>query len=96
MAYVAVSGGREAVERSIALLEKRRTEGSADLELEALEKRMGLLIDRIMGEAGFYAPGYAALALKQAEGSPEEAVFLLRAYRSTLSRSYRSLPLDGA
>jgi alpha-D-ribose 1-methylphosphonate 5-triphosphate synthase subunit PhnI len=96
MAYVAVSGGREAVERSIALLEKRRTEGSADLELEALEKRMGLLIDRIMGEAGFYAPRYAALALKQSEGSPEEAVFLLRAYRSTLSRSYRSLPLDGA
>jgi alpha-D-ribose 1-methylphosphonate 5-triphosphate synthase subunit PhnI len=96
MAYVAVSGGREAVERSIALLEKRRTEGSADLELEALEKRMGLLIDRIMGEAGFYAPRYAALALKQSEGSPEEAVFLLRAYRSTLARSYRSLPLDGA
>ncbi|GHU64245.1 carbon-phosphorus lyase complex subunit PhnI [Spirochaetia bacterium] len=95
MAYVAVTGGREAVEKSIALLEKYRTEGSADLELEALEKRMGLLIDRIMGEAGFYAPRYAALALKQSEGSPEEAVFLLRAYRSTLSRSYRSLPLDG-
>jgi alpha-D-ribose 1-methylphosphonate 5-triphosphate synthase subunit PhnI len=96
MAYVAVSGGREAVERAIALLEKHRTEGSADVELEALEKRMSLLIDRIMGEAGFYAPRYAALALKQSEGSPEEAVFLLRAYRSTLSRSYQSLPLDGA
>jgi alpha-D-ribose 1-methylphosphonate 5-triphosphate synthase subunit PhnI len=66
------------------------------VEPEALEKRMGLLIDRIMGEAGFYAPAYAALALKQSEGSPEEAVFLLRAYRSTLSRSYLSLPLDGA
>jgi alpha-D-ribose 1-methylphosphonate 5-triphosphate synthase subunit PhnI len=49
-----------------------------------------------MGEAGFYAPAYAALALKQSAGSPEEAVFLLRAYRSTLSRSYLSLPLDGA
>jgi alpha-D-ribose 1-methylphosphonate 5-triphosphate synthase subunit PhnI len=96
MAYVAVSGGREAVERAIALLEKYRTEGSADVDLEALEKRMSLLIDRIMGEAGFYAPRYAALALKQSEGSPEEAVFLLRAYRSTLSRSYQSLPLDGA
>ena len=31
---------------------------------------------------------YAALALKQCEGSVEEAVFLLRAYRSTLSRNY--------
>jgi alpha-D-ribose 1-methylphosphonate 5-triphosphate synthase subunit PhnI len=84
------------VEQAAALLEQRRAEGSAAVELEALEKRMSLLIDRIMGEAGFYAPRYAALALKQSEGSPEEAVFLLRAYRSTLSRSYRSLPLDGA
>ncbi|MDR1950145.1 MAG: carbon-phosphorus lyase complex subunit PhnI [Spirochaetaceae bacterium] len=96
MAYVAVKGGREAVAESIRLLEKCRASGRQDLELEAVEKRMGLLIDRIMGEAGLYAPGYAALALKQSEGSPEEAVFLLRAYRSTLSRSCLSLPLDGA
>jgi alpha-D-ribose 1-methylphosphonate 5-triphosphate synthase subunit PhnI len=94
MAYSAVKGGREAVEEAAALLEKRRNEGPAPVDLQALEKRMGLLIDRIMGEAGLYAPGCAALALKQSEGSPEEAVFLLRAYRSTLSRSYRSLPLD--
>jgi alpha-D-ribose 1-methylphosphonate 5-triphosphate synthase subunit PhnI len=96
MAYVAVKGGQDAVAGSIKLLEEYRTAGSRDVEIEALEKRMGLLIDRIMGEAGFYAPSYAALALKQSEGSPEEAVFLLRAYRSTLSRSYLSLPLDGA
>ena len=95
MAYVAVKGGGEAVDHAIALLEQYRTRGGAELELEALEKRMSLLIDRIMGEAGFYAPSYASLALKQSEGSPEEAVFLLRAYRSTLSRAYQSLPLDG-
>jgi alpha-D-ribose 1-methylphosphonate 5-triphosphate synthase subunit PhnI len=95
MAYVAVTGGQEAIRNSIALLEKYRTEGSSDVELEAIEKRMSLLVDRVMSEAGFYAPRYAALALKQSEGSPEEAVFLLRAYRSTLSRSYRSSPLDG-
>lgn len=28
-----------------------------------------------MSESGLYAPAYAALALKQAEGSIEEAVF---------------------
>ncbi|MDR1389787.1 MAG: carbon-phosphorus lyase complex subunit PhnI [Treponema sp.] len=95
MAYVAVKGGGKARAESLALLEKKRAAGSSPVELEALEKRMSLLIDRIMGEAGFYAPAYAALALKQSEGSPEEAVFLLRAYRSTLSRSYLSLPLDG-
>jgi alpha-D-ribose 1-methylphosphonate 5-triphosphate synthase subunit PhnI len=96
MAYAAVKGGREAVAESIRLLEKYRAVGQADPDLESLEKGMALLIDRIMGEAGFYAPAYAALALKQSAGSPEEAVFLLRAYRSTLSRSYLSLPMDGA
>jgi alpha-D-ribose 1-methylphosphonate 5-triphosphate synthase subunit PhnI len=96
MAYAAVRGGQEAVAEAIKLLEEYRSAGSRDIETEALEKRMSLLVDRIMGEAGFYAPSYAALALKQSEGSPEEAVFLLRAYRSTLSRSYLSLPLDGA
>ncbi|MDR2304162.1 MAG: carbon-phosphorus lyase complex subunit PhnI [Treponema sp.] len=96
MAYSAVKGGQEAVAESIRLLEKNRSTGQRDLDLESLEKGMALLIDRIMGEAGFYAPAYAALALKQSAGSPEEAVFLLRAYRSTLSRSYLSLPMDGA
>jgi len=43
-----------------------------------------------MSEAGLYAKTYAALALKQCEGSVEEAVFLLRAYRSTLTRHYYS------
>lgn len=38
---------------------------------------------------------YAALALKQCEGSPEEAVFLLRAYRSTLPRNYTSRTVSG-
>ncbi|MCL1837565.1 MAG: carbon-phosphorus lyase complex subunit PhnI, partial [Treponema sp.] len=96
MAYVAVSGGGEAVDRASSLVEEYRLRGESGVETEALEKRMSLLIDRIMGEAGFYAPHYAALALKQSEGSPEEAVFLLRAYRSTLTRAYRSIPLDGA
>ena len=95
MAYVAVSGGAEAVDRAAALVEDYRLKGTSCIEAEALENRMSLLIDRIMGEAGFYAPHYASLALKQSEGSPEEAVFLLRAYRSTLTRAYRSLPLDG-
>jgi alpha-D-ribose 1-methylphosphonate 5-triphosphate synthase subunit PhnI len=93
VAYAAVKGGGEAVAESIRLLEKYRAAGLGDLKPET---GMGFLIDRIMGEAGFYAPAYAALALRQAAGSPEEAVFLLRAYRSTLARSFLSLPLDGA
>lgn len=90
MAYVAVTGGQEAIEESIKLLKYYRTEGNKELELETIKDKMKLLIDRVMSEAGFYAPDYAALALKQCEGSLEEAVFLIRAYRSTLSRNHYS------
>lgn len=88
MAYVAVSGGEEAIEESIQLLEYYRSGTEKDIELEAIEKKMSLLVDRVMSEAGLYAPTYAALALKQCEGSTDEAVFLLRAYRSTLKRNF--------
>lgn len=88
MAYVAVSGGEEAIEESIKLLDYYRSGTEKDLDLEVIEKKMSLLIDKIMSEAGLYAPSYAALALKQCEGSTEEAVFLLRAYRSTLKRTF--------
>lgn len=94
MAYVAVKGGQEAIEKSIELLSLYRTNGEKSVKIEAIKNRMSLLVDKIMGEAGFYAPDYAALALKQSEGSVEEAVFLLRAYRSTLSRNYYSIPVD--
>ncbi len=90
MGYVAVTGGQDAIDASIDLLRQYRCAGDRPVDIEVLKNRMGLLIDRIMSEAGLYAPDYAALALKQCEGSPEEAVFLLRAYRSTLQRNYES------
>lgn len=94
MAYVAVSGGSEAIEASIDLLRFYRSGTELDIELEAIENKMSILVDRVMGEAGFYSKRYAALALKQSEGSIEEAVFLLRAYRSTLTRNYYSDAID--
>ena len=93
MAYVAVTGGREAIEQSLKLLEIFR-DSKEDMTVSAIKANMGLLIDKIMSEAGFYSQEYAALALKQCEGSVEEAVFLLRAYRSTLPRNYYSCPVD--
>jgi len=94
MAYVAVKGGETAIENSIELLKLSRSEGAASLETEVVTTRMKHLIDRVMCEAGLFAPDYAAIALKQCEGSLEEAVFLLRAYRSTLSRSHTSRVID--
>ncbi|MEI3500323.1 MAG: carbon-phosphorus lyase complex subunit PhnI [Anaerovoracaceae bacterium] len=93
MAYVAVKGGREAIEQSLRLLKEFR-ECEEDLSVSSIKENMPLLIDKIMSEAGFYSEEYAALALKQSEGSVEEAVFLLRAYRSTLQRNYYSNPVD--
>ena len=84
MAYVAVSGGEEAIAASIQLLDYYRSGTEKDLELEAIAEKFSLLVDKVMSESGLYAKQYAALALKQCEGSAEEAVFLLRAYRSTL------------
>ena len=96
MAYVAVTGGQEAIAAAVTLLKNYRRHGSAAFDPMAIVNRMGLLIDKIMGEAGLFDPDHAALALLQSEGSVEEAVFLLRAYRSTLTRSHYSLPLDGS
>ena len=94
MAYVAVTGGREAIEASLELLKYYRNRGDEDATVAALRDGLGLLIDRVMGEAGLYEPTLAALSLKQCEGSVEEAVFLLRAYRSTLPRNHTANELD--
>ncbi|MCL1927151.1 MAG: carbon-phosphorus lyase complex subunit PhnI [Syntrophorhabdaceae bacterium] len=94
MAYVAVSGGKEAIEESIKLLDFYKSGTEKDVEIEAIENKLSLLVDRVMSEAGLYSTRYAALALKQCEGSVEEAVFLLRAYRSTLARNYYTKIVD--
>ncbi len=93
MAYVAVKGGEAAVAESLRLLKEARA-SSDTVSLQALMDAMPLLIEQVMSEAALYAPDYAALALKQAMGSVEEAVFLLRAYRSTLRRSYYTSPIS--
>jgi Uncharacterized enzyme of phosphonate metabolism len=96
MAYVAVSGGKEAIEAGIRLLDYYRSGTRKDLDPEAMQYKLSLLVDRVMGEAGLYSREYAALALKQCEGSIDEAVFLLRAYRSTLTRNYYTETVDTA
>ena len=93
MAYVAVKGGEKAIEQSLKLLDIFHS-CSKSIPIEDIKKNFPLLIDKIMSEAGLYAPDYTALALKQSKGSIEESVFLLRAYRSTLKRDYYSSVCD--
>ena len=96
MGYVAVRGGGKAIEESLRLLECERVQGSAAWSVDDVAGTFPELVDQVMGEASLYAPQLAALALKQAQGSPDEAVFLLRAFRSTLERPYVSRPVDTA
>ncbi len=94
--YVAVKGGERAIENSQALLaELRRGDPSvAELSIEQIRLQLRLAVDRIMTEGSLYDPELAALALKQASGDAIEAIFLLRAYRTTLPRLGYSVPLD--
>ncbi len=94
MGYVAVRGGGRAIEESLALLEFERVMASEEVGTDAIRGLFPELIDQVMGEASLFSPRLAALALKQAQGSPDEAVFLLRAFRSTLERPFVSRPLD--
>ena len=96
MGYVAVRGGAEAIEASVERLKYERLRKGRTLDADAIEAGMRALIDQVMSEASLYDEAMAALAIKQAEGSPEEAVFLMRAFRSTLPRSHYSLAVDSS
>jgi alpha-D-ribose 1-methylphosphonate 5-triphosphate synthase subunit PhnI len=86
MAYVAVRGGETAINASIERLQYLRLQEGRSLDVEDIKAGMKPLIGQVMSEASLYAPDLAAVAIKQAQGSPEEAVFILRAYRSTVQR----------
>ena len=57
MAYVAVSGGQEAIEESIRLLHCMRGSTFKELEVEAIEKKLGLLVDWLIC-AGLCGTGF--------------------------------------
>ena len=94
--YVAVKGGEAAIRNAHQLLaEKRRGDRSIPaLTVTQILEQLTLAVDRVMGEGSLYDRRLAALAIKQARGDLVEAIFLVRAYRTTLPRFGHSLPLD--
>ncbi len=94
--YVAVKGGEQAIDNAHALLAKKRRgdTGIAELSVEQIRQQLPLAVARVMSEGSLYDEELAALAIKQAAGDLVEAIFLLRAYRTTLPRFAESLPLD--
>ena len=86
--YVAVKGGERAIDNAHAwLAEERRGDPEvAELSLGQIREQLALAVNRVMAEGSLYDPDLAALAIKQSRGDLIEAIFLIRAYRTTLPR----------
>ncbi|MCC5977505.1 MAG: carbon-phosphorus lyase complex subunit PhnI [Salinarimonas sp.] len=93
--YVAVKGGERAIAAAHGWLDEERRGDPAIPELgtDQIRTQMTLAVDRVMAEGSLYDPDLAALALKQARGDAIEAIFLIRAYRTTLPRFGASIPI---
>ena len=94
--YVAVKGGERAIQNAHAwLAEERRGDASvAELSVAQIREQLSLAVNRVMAEGSLYDQDLAALAIKQARGDLIEAIFLIRAYRTTLPRFGASAPVD--
>ncbi|MER8724389.1 carbon-phosphorus lyase complex subunit PhnI [Mesorhizobium sp. M1027] len=86
--YVAVKGGEAAIRNAHKLLaDRRRGDRSVPaLRLDQIVEQLALGVDRVMSEGSLYDRELAALAIVQARGDMIEAIFLIRAYRTTLPR----------
>jgi alpha-D-ribose 1-methylphosphonate 5-triphosphate synthase subunit PhnI len=94
--YVAVKGGEAAIENAHRLLaDRRRGDRSLPaIDIAQIVEQLALGVDRVMAEASLYERDLAALAIKQARGDMIEAIFILRAYRTTLPRFGYSCPIE--
>ena len=94
--YVAVKGGEKAIAAAHEQLAtaRRGDPAIAEIELVQISEQLALAVARVMTEASLYDTELAALAIKQSRGDLIEAIFLARAYRTTLPRFGESLPLD--
>nr|WP_307902493.1 carbon-phosphorus lyase complex subunit PhnI [Cylindrospermopsis raciborskii] len=96
MPYVAVKGGEQAIENAEKLLHSRRRGdiNVTEITSDQIEQQLTLAVERVMCEGSLYDRELAALAIKQSWGDLVEAIFLVRAYRTTLPRFYYTQPLN--
>ena len=96
--YVAVKGGERAIDAAHAwLAEERRGDTTiAELSVAQIRSQLALAVNRVMAEGSLHDPDLAALAIKQSRGDLIEAIFLIRAYRTTLPRLGASHPVETA
>src|SRR5262245_6325500 len=94
--YVAVKGGEAAIAAAHELVarDRRGDTGITELTTDQIREQLTLAVNRVMCEGSLYDPDLAALAIKQVRGDLIEAIFLLRAYRTTLPRLGYAEPMD--
>ncbi|NVJ94993.1 MAG: carbon-phosphorus lyase complex subunit PhnI [Marivivens sp.] len=94
--YVATKGGERAIDAAHRWLsdERRGDRSIPELSVAQIREQLALAVNRVMAEGSLYDPELAALAIKQARGDLIEAVFLIRAYRTTLPRFGASVPVE--
>lgn len=93
--YVAVKGGEKAIRNAHKLFaaKRRGNPGVPGLTTEQIVEQLSFAVDRVMGEGSLYDRELAAMAIRQAQGDLIEAIFLVRAYRTTLPRFGYSVPI---
>ena len=96
--YVAVKGGEAAIDKAHQLMarDRRGDPTVPELSTDQVREQLSLAVARVMSEGSLYDPDLAALAIKQARGDLIEAIFLARAYRTTLPRFGDTKAIDTA
>lgn len=94
--YVAVKGGERAIDNAhVWLAEERRGDPAiSELSVAQIREQLTFAVNRVMAEGSLYDRDLAALAIKQSRGDLIEAIFLVRAYRTTLPRFGVTMPVD--
>ena len=94
--YVAVKGGERAIDNAHRWLEdeRRGDRKVTDLSVDQIKTQLSLSIAKVMAEGSLFDPELASLAIKQARGDLIEAIFLIRAYRTTLPRFGVGQPIN--
>lgn len=96
--YVAVKGGEKAIKNAHRLFaaKRRGDAGLPGLTVAQIVEQLSFAVDRVMAEGSLYDKTLAATAIRQARGDLIEAIFLVRAYRTTLPRFGASTPVETA
>ncbi len=86
MGYVAIKGGEEAINNSLAFYENRITENQ-NIQDEDIQNSLMFAVDKVMSEGSLYSKKLSSVAIKKAGGDLLNAAFFLRAHRSSCARA---------